>query len=113
MKETNYRIAVRELLKRGLTKTQIVKELGCDPSYGYKLVCQESARSGFVPPTPDRIDKLEERIRQLEKLIATLVSMKRFGGSGITQSQPETPEARLQRLISDSEHRGQRLEEGR
>lgn len=112
MKETNYRVAVRELLKRGLTKTQIVKEIGCDPSYGYKLVCQESARSGFLPPTPDRIDKLEERVRQLEKLIATLVSMKRFGGAGITQQPQESSEDRLRRLISDSERRGQMPGEG-
>lgn len=112
MKETHYRATARELLKKGLTKTDIVKQLGCDSSYAYKLVNQEAMRSGFTPPTHDRMDRLEERMRRLEKLVAAFVAMKRFGGAGVTQPQPETPEVRLQRLLSERGLQEQMPEEG-
>jgi hypothetical protein len=112
MKEGENRLLVRELLQKGFTSPQIVERVPCNPSHVYRLITQEQLRTGMKPLSVDRLTRLEERVRQLEKLVATLASMKRFGGSGITQSQPETPEARLQRLTSDSELRGQKPGEG-
>lgn len=104
MKETNYRAAIREFLKEGLTATEIVRKVGCDPSHAYRLIDQEKIRSGVKPVTTDRLAKLEERVRQLEKIVASLAAMKRFGGTGTTVPQ-ESSEVRLQRLLADSERR--------
>lgn len=102
MKETNYRIIVRELLKQGLTTQQIVERVNCDSSHAYRLINQEKIRTGVKPVSVDRLTKLEERVRQLEKIVAALAAMKRFGGPGVTAS-PESQESRLQRLLADNE----------
>lgn len=102
MKETTYRSRIRDLIAQGLTPVQIIERVGCDPSYAYKIMDQEKLRTGMKPPSVDKLAKLEERVRQLEKVVAALASMKRMGGPGVTAS-PESQESRLQRLLSGSE----------
>lgn len=103
MKETNYRVMIRDLMLKGFTPVEITKMVGCDEAHVYRTIDQEKLRLGVKPTSVDRLAKLEERIRQLEKVVAALASMKRMGGPGVTAS-PESQESRLQRLISGSEH---------
>lgn len=103
MKETNNRIVIRDLLKQGFTKQQIVERMNCDASHVYRVIREEQLRSGARPLSVDKLARLEERVRQLEKIVAALSTMKRFGGAGVSAA-PETPEARLQRLLAGIEY---------
>ena len=71
-------------MKQGLTKSQIVERLNLDSSYVYRLIREEELSSGVKPLSTDKLARLEERVRQLERIVAALSTMKRFGGPGVT-----------------------------
>jgi len=100
MKDTTNRQIVRELLKQGLTSRQIVERMSCDSSHAYRLVNEERLRAGLKPVSVDRLARLEERVRQLEKVVAALSSMKRFSGQGI--NSPSVQDHQLPSQTSDS-----------
>lgn len=107
-KET-FRNRIKQLLRDGLTPSEIVAVVPCDPAYAYRIIAQERLLSGEEPVANGKLKVLEERVRTLEKIVASLSSMKRFGGTGVTSPQ-ESSEVRLHRLLSDSERRLQKPE---
>jgi chromosomal replication initiation ATPase DnaA len=104
-----FRNRIRQHLKDGLTPTEIVAIVPCDQTYAYRVIAQERLLSGEEPVANGKLKVLEERVRNLEKIVASLSSMKRFGGTGITAPQ-ESSAVRLHRLLSDSERRLQKPE---
>lgn len=79
--DSKYKEKMRELLAQGLPPAQVIERLGCDVSYGYRMIKMEQLGTGVRPVQADKLAKLEERVRQLEKTVAALASMRRFGGS--------------------------------
>ena len=86
MRESKYKDRIKDLLAQGFPPSQVIERVGCDPSYGYRIIKMEQLSSGVRPVQADKLARLEERVRQLEKVVAALASMRRFGGGVIPPS---------------------------
>lgn len=80
MKQSKFVERIRDLLNQGIPPAQIIERVGCDSSYGYRVIKMEQLKTGVRPVQADKLARLEERVRQLEKTVAALASMRRFGG---------------------------------
>ena len=80
MKESKIKDRIRQLLAEGVPPAQVIDAVGCDPSYGYRVIRFEQIANGVRPVQTDKLARLEERVRLLEKTVAALASMRRFGG---------------------------------
>ncbi len=110
MKRITHKERIIELMKAGLSSKEIISTVGCHFTYGYRVIEEEKLRSGLEPAGNPKLKSLEARVKNLEKIVASLAAMKRFGGSGATSPQ-ESSEVRLQRLLAGSERRSQTNEQ--